>query len=63
MADRELLNVDMFSGNPIRKTDNTMRDCDIFSPQDPQVLELDPATGLPVWWDRIKAKEAQDGDC
>lgn len=39
--------VDHYSGNPIRRTDNGMRDCDLPADQTPKPLEIGK-DGLPV---------------
>lgn len=49
----EILNVDELTGNPIRKTDNDLREDDIISPQGSEPLPLGD-DGLPVWWGRVK---------
>lgn len=51
----EILTIDELSGNPIRKTDNDLRDDDIISPQGKEPLPLGDG-GLPIWWDRVKGE-------
>ena len=46
---------DVFSGNEIRRTDNSLKECDMEAPQTQGLLELDER-GLPVGW------EAPNGD-
>lgn len=51
--------IDEYSGKEIRKTDNSMREDDILSPQPAEDLPLDPATGLPLWW--VETRERRMG--
>lgn len=46
----EIRNIDMFSGNPIRRTDNSARERDSYPcDQSPKPLELEG--GKPVGWE------------
>lgn len=50
--DEQMLTIDEWSGNPIRRTENE-RDDDIISPQGKEPLPVGD-DGLPLWWDKVK---------
>ena len=50
----ELRAIDPWSGLPIRKTDNGLKEGDLEASQEPRPLELDEH-GLPVGWEAPNA--------
>lgn len=54
--------VDWFSGNEIRKTDNTAKECDCYAPDIADVLYLDPSGQPYVQRARLGNPTVGDGD-